>query len=97
MIVSIDMLGPKEMILSIAQQFSEDQMDPYKFFPDFCLVQWYKKKKAKYFSSPGRLPFFSKICVFNNLSGPKKNALINSTVVVKLACGLIWTYLWGLF
>ena len=75
MIVSVDLLGPKEMILSIAQQFSEDQMDPYKLFPDFCLVQWYKKKKAIFFSSPGRLPFFSKICVFNNLSGPKKTLL----------------------
>ena len=62
------------MILSIAQQLSEDQMDPYKLLPGFCLVQWYKKKKAKFFSSLGTLPFFSKICVFNNVSGPKKRS-----------------------
>ena len=49
MIVSIDLLGPKGMILSTAQQFSEDQMDPYKLFPDFCLVKWYKKKRPKSF------------------------------------------------
>ena len=30
------------------------------------------EKKAKFFSSLGRLPFFSKICVFNNFLGPKK-------------------------
>ena len=75
MIVSIDLLGPKEMILSIAQQFSEDQMDPYKLFPDFCLFDDIRKEQAKFFSSLGRLPFFSKICVFNNLSGPKKMLL----------------------
>ena len=95
MFVSVDHLGPKEMILSIAQQFLEDQMDPYKLLPGFRLVQWYKKKKAKVFSSLERLLFFKNLC-FQQPLRSLKNAPISSRVIVRIACGPLKRVPWGL-
>ena len=39
MFVSINLLGPKEMILSFAQYLSKYLVDPDKFLPDICHVQ----------------------------------------------------------
>ena len=37
--VSIDLLGPKEFILSFAQYLSKYLVDPDKLLPDICHVQ----------------------------------------------------------
>ena len=39
MFVSINLLGPREMILSIAQNLSNYILDPDKLLPDICHVQ----------------------------------------------------------
>ena len=39
MFVSIDHLGPKEVILSFAQYLSKYLGDPDKMLPDICLVR----------------------------------------------------------
>ena len=39
MFVSIDLLGPKEMFLSIAQSLSKRLVDPYNLFPDIFHVR----------------------------------------------------------
>ena len=67
MFVSIDLLGPEGMILSFAQQMSKNLVNPDKIFTDICHVGWNEKKGAKIFSLE-RLPFLSKLCVFNHLS-----------------------------
>ena len=36
---SIDFLGPKELILLLAQQVSKNRLDSYKLFPDVSLVR----------------------------------------------------------
>ena len=36
MFVSIDLLGPEELILLVRQQLSEYHVDPYKMFPKIC-------------------------------------------------------------
>ena len=46
--------------------------NPYKLFPDVCLVLKYEKKQAKIFSSLESLPFSSKVYVFSNLLGPEE-------------------------
>ena len=86
MFVSIDQLGPKEGILSIAQQFSENQMDPFKLFPDFCLVQWYKKKNGQIVFFTGKIAFFLKNLCFQQPLRSLKNALISSRVNVGKTC-----------
>ena len=39
MFVSIDLLGPKEMILSIAQYLATYLVDPDRLLPDICDVR----------------------------------------------------------
>ena len=75
MFVSIDLLGAKEKLLSIAQSMSNYLVDPYKVFFVFFHVQWNEKKEAKVFSSLEKLPSFSRLCVFNNLLRPQKTFL----------------------
>ena len=75
MFVSVNPLGPKEMLLSIAQSMSKHFVDPYKVFLVIFHVQWNEKKEAKVFSSLEKLPSFSRLCVFNNLLRPQKTFL----------------------
>ena len=39
MFVSVDLLGPKEMILSFAQYSAKYLVDPDKLLPDICHVR----------------------------------------------------------
>ena len=39
MFVSINLLNPKETVLSIAQYLSKNILDPDKLLPDICHVQ----------------------------------------------------------
>ena len=43
---SIDLLGPKEMILSFAQSLLKSPVDPYERFFEFCHNRFYKKYYA---------------------------------------------------
>ena len=72
MFVSINLLGLKEMLLSVAQSMSKQLVDPYIVFPVFFHVRWKEKKEVKVFSSLEKLPCFSQLCVFNTLLGPEK-------------------------
>ena len=56
---SIDFLGPKELILLLAQSVSKNLLDPYKLFPDVFLVQSHNKKSQFFFT--GKLDFFQKL------------------------------------
>ena len=71
MFVSIDFLGPKEMILSIAQYLSKYLVRLYRLFPMLFLFNEMRKKGQILFFTK-KIAFFSKICVFNNLLGLKK-------------------------
>ena len=42
--VSIDLLGPKKMILSFAQKLSKYLVDTDKLLPDICHVRYYEEK-----------------------------------------------------
>ena len=42
--VSIDLLGPKEMILSVAHYLTKYIVDPDKLLPDIWHVQYYERK-----------------------------------------------------
>ena len=44
MFVSIDLLGPKEKILSFAQYLPNYHVDPFKLFPNICLVRLHEKR-----------------------------------------------------
>ena len=72
MFISIDLLGPKEMVLSFAQTVWKDLVDTYKLSPDIFRVRYRKKEQAKKFFFGGKVAFFSKLSVFNNLLGLKK-------------------------
>ena len=72
MFVSVDLLGATYMFISIAQKKSKHLASPYKLSPDICHVRYHEKKISQNFSSLDRLPFFSKIFVFNNFLGPKE-------------------------
>ena len=76
MFVSINLLSPKEMLLSFAQSFSKHLVDHDKMFLVIFHVRWNEKKEAQVFSSLERLPCFSQLCVLNNLLGPKKRSLL---------------------
>ena len=64
---SINVLGAKEIILSFTKILSKNFVEPYNLFPDIFYVRYYKKKQAISFSSLESLPFFSKVCLLNNL------------------------------
>ena len=64
----LDLLGPKEMIKSLAHYLSEKHVCPYDLFHDICLIRYYERKYATIFF-PENFTFFSKTCVLNNLLG----------------------------
>ena len=76
MFVSIDLVYPKEKILSFAQKFVKNLVDPFQLFLDIFYVRKNEKKKGQNFFFNGRVAFcFSKHCVLNNLLGPQKRLL----------------------
>ena len=68
--VSIDLFGPKDMILSNAQYLSKNLVDTYNYSPTFVLLDKTGKKGLKHFFTGKFASFFSKICVVNNFLGP---------------------------
>ena len=62
-------------------------MDPYKLSLEVCHTRLYEKK-AKIFSSLERLPFFSKLYVFQQLLRCYRSDLITSTKIVGIP---FWT------
>ena len=64
MYVSIDLLGPKQTILSFAHKLSNYLVDPYECYLGFVILDNMKKT--------GQKNFFSKPCVFNDLLCPEK-------------------------
>ena len=67
MFVSIDLLGPKEMIISFAWKLSKNLVDLYKLFFDVCQTRFFQKKCAKILFFTGKVAYISKSCVFNSL------------------------------
>ena len=94
----IDLLGPKEMLLSCAQSMSKHLVDSDKLFPVIFHVRWNEKKEAKVFSSLERLPCFSQHCVLNNLAGPKKRSFLfqsnfQKSLMTLITCSLMFVTL----
>ena len=63
--MDLDFIGPKEMIISLAQYLSNYPMCPYQLSPHICYVRYYERKYATIFFPES----FAKTCVFNNLLG----------------------------
>ena len=83
----LDFLGPKEMIISLAQYLSENHVYSYKLFPEVffvvCHVKYYEKKQVKVFFT-WKIASFQKFA-FSSTSWVQQNALISSTVIVRIA------------
>ena len=67
-------LGPKELIIQwLEQYFSNYLLDPFKIVPWHLSCSILQEKLGHNIYSTGKFAFFfTKICVFNNLLGPKK-------------------------
>ena len=76
MFVSLDLLGPKEIIISFEQKLSKYFVDPYKIVPwhKSCSIKRVKKWSISFFALE-IVTFFSKTSVLNNLLGPKRMPL----------------------
>ena len=72
--VSNNILVVTEKILQFPK-VSEHLVDPYKLSLQIFHTRFCQKKQAKIFSSQEMLPFFSKICVYIKLLGPKEMIL----------------------
>ena len=75
MFLSIDFLGPKENILSFAQIVKE-LLDPLISVPCHLFCSKMGEDLGRNFFFTGKTTTFSKICVFNNLLGPRVFILI---------------------
>ena len=62
-----NLIGPKELILSLPQSLPEYLMDPYKLLPKFCHARYYKKTWSTIFLSLEFLPFFLNFLCFQEL------------------------------
>ena len=70
---SINLLSPKEMILSFAQKRWNYLVDPYKLSPHNFCVRCQKKKTGQIvFFFSGKVAFSWKLSVFNNLLGAER-------------------------
>ena len=56
----VEFLGPKRMLIQLAQYLSKIRVYPGKLFLDVCQVRWYEKKICRNFFSLERLPFLHK-------------------------------------
>ena len=64
----LDILGPREMIIELAQYLSKRLVCHYNLFPEVCDTRYYEKIMSKVFFT-GKIAFFSEICVFIKLLG----------------------------
>ena len=74
-IFSIDLIGPKEMMLLLAQKLSKNLLDPLKnvlYGMSYSIV-W--EKMGLQFFSLGEWAFFQRNCYFNDLLGATKKIL----------------------
>ena len=56
----LELLGPKEMIISLAHYLSEKHVCPYDLFHDICHIRYYEREYATFFSLK-ILHFFQKL------------------------------------
>ena len=66
---SIDLLGAKEIILSFAKILSKNFVDPYNLFLDIFHVRYFIKNIGHKRLFTGKVAFFPKVCLVNNLLG----------------------------
>ena len=64
----LDLLGPKEMIESLAHYLSEKHVCPYDVFHDICHIRYYDRKYATFFFLE-IIALSSKTFVSNSLLG----------------------------
>ena len=81
---SIDLLGAKEIILSFAQSCQRTPGHTNKCSLSFVLFENTRRIRQKYYFSLKKHTIVSKICVLNNLLGPRELILIFSAVNVRL-------------
>ena len=64
MFVSVDLLGPTEMILSFAQYLSKYHVHPHMFSLMFVILDYTRKKSAEIIFFTGKVAFlFKKLCL----------------------------------
>ena len=69
----LDFFRSEELIIQwLAQYFSNYLQDPFKVVPSHFSCSILREKIGHIIFSTGEFALFSKICVFNNLLGPKK-------------------------
>ena len=83
MFVPIDPLGPKKMILPFAQCWSKYLRAPMGLFLLFFMLITTRKSRLKFFFT-WKIASFQKF-VFSSTSWVHKNALIGSSVIVRIA------------
>ena len=69
MFVSVDLLGPTEMILSFAQYLSKYHVHPHMFSLMFVILDYTRKKSAEIIFFTGKVACLFKSCVFNKFIG----------------------------
>ena len=68
MFVSIDLLGPEEMVLSTAQYLSKYLAEPYNMFRDVCHTRAFEKNWSNDLFSLEFLTFLKTLCFHLPLS-----------------------------
>ena len=79
----VDFLGPKRMIIQLAQYLSKIRVYPGKLFLDVCQVRWYEKKNCRNFFSLERLPSFLQNFCFQQPPRCYRHDLKKSPVIVR--------------
>ena len=85
MFVSIDPLGPKknDLIFCTMTMLVKAPLCAYRFFAVVCHVKYYEKKQVKVFFT-WKIASFQKFA-FSSTSWVQKNAIIKSTIIVRIA------------
>ena len=87
MFVSIDLLGPNEMVISFVQYLSKNLLGRFILFSGICHTQYYEKNSQIFFST-GKVAFYQNL-VFSTVSQVLNKAPIGSRVNVKIPCGAL--------
>ena len=70
-----NLLGPEKCSYKMYSNGIRKLLDPYYKSPEVCHTRYHEKKRLQTIFLTGKVAFFSKACVFNNLWGPDERIL----------------------
>ena len=79
----VEFLGPKRMIIQLAQYLSKIRVYPEKLFPDVCHARWYEKKIGQNISFARKITFFYTSFCFQQPLRCYRIDLVTSQVIVR--------------